>query len=120
MRVLAHQREGEFVGLRLADELRAGVQNHLHGGGGFFRRLCSLIQLRVAAAGFVAGYIENVLHRQPQSRQRAGFRMRNRHLRQIEESVEGIARGSHRSPWEYNPFTIVRPSNFYKLQCDFY
>ena len=31
MRILAEQREGKLVGLGLADEARAGIENHLHG-----------------------------------------------------------------------------------------
>ena len=72
MRVDAHQREGELVGLRLAGEARALVEQQLDRRHGAVRRSCASAELvGIAAAGAVAGDVENVLDAELQAR-RAG------------------------------------------------
>ena len=92
MHVLAHQREGKFVGLRLADESRAGVEQHLHRGAvcagrrGFARPFAGCRSRSRSRRRRICP------SRQPQPRQRPGLRIGNRHFRQIEEGVERVAR----------------------------
>jgi peptidyl-prolyl cis-trans isomerase A (cyclophilin A) len=95
VRVLAVHRERQLVGDRLADEMRAGIEQALHG-----RRRGGLDPRHrqhegLAAAGRVAGDVEQVLdgERQPRERPRRGVRDRRIGIRH--EGAGGIAKHRH-------------------------
>jgi hypothetical protein len=97
MGVLAHQREGQFVGLRAPHESGAGIEELLQGRRGAFcyRRFGELV--RIAAAGLLARNVVDVLDGQRQARERPVIGVRNLALRPIQEGIQGIPRGKHRS-----------------------
>jgi len=95
MRVLPVHRKRQLVGDGLADEARAGVQQFLHGG----RRACLDARQRqhegLAAAGGVAGHVEQVLHREAQAGQRPGGRLWHRYFRVGHEGAGGVVDQGH-------------------------
>ena len=119
MNVLAHQRKGQFLGLRLADEARAFVQKFLDGGGGFSGCKSARREFGIAAAGRVSRHVENILHAQRETGKDAGRRVGNGGIRVIEEGVQFVARSNHRSfPFDVNG-KVVQATRICK-RCDFF
>ena len=73
----------------------------------------------IAAAGDVAGDVENVLDAERQARQRPGLRIGNRHFRQIQEGVEGVAGAGHRSKSGYDLQNNCSTIEFFQAAADF-
>src|SRR5205814_278980 len=70
-RVLPENAERDLVGDRLADQIGAGIEQSLHGPGVAFRNRIGARPIRVAAAGRMAGDVEQILRRKGQAGERA-------------------------------------------------
>ncbi len=108
MGVDTDHRVGEFLGLGLADEPGAGIEQLAHCACGSGRRCGLAFPGRIAAAGRITGHVEDVLYGEGRARKWPVFRVRDSNIGIVEKSVERIARGNHRSPLEYTGRQIVR------------
>ena len=97
MRVHPVERPGEFVCVRLADELGSGIEQRLHGGRRPRRHLAHRKPGRAAAGGAIALDVEEVLHRQPEAGERPLGGAGHLHRRIRHESMNRIVFEQHRA-----------------------
>ena len=95
MGVDAVHREGEFVGVGLANEAGAVVEQALHGGRGAGLDARQRQHMRIAAASGIAGNIEEILHGEAETVERAAGRMRHLDCGIGNEGVGGVLIDQH-------------------------
>ncbi len=99
--ILAEDAERDLVGDGLADQARAGVEQALHGPGVARRDGMRPAPVRVAAAGRVAGHVEQILGRERQAGERAARSAGDTQHRAGHEGTGHVERspdGDHAAP----------------------